>query len=73
MRRSRATLAALRTAITLLTVALAPAVAAKPNAETKAKAEHQRIVDYWTAERIAGAQPRDFVRTAGCDRLGDTA
>ncbi|MGK2849807.1 MAG: trypsin-like serine peptidase [Candidatus Limnocylindrales bacterium] len=65
MHRSRATIATLLTAITLLTVAVAPAAAAKPNAEAKAKAEHQRIVKYWTPERIAGAQPRDFMRTPG--------
>lgn len=65
MRRSRAVLATLLTAIVLLTAFAAPAAAAKPTAEAKAKAEHQRIVDYWTAERIAGAQPRDFVRTSG--------
>ena len=28
-----------------------------------AQAEHDRIVAYWTADRIAGAKPRDFERT----------
>ena len=65
MHRSRATLATLLTVVALLAVAVAPVAAAKPNAEAKAKAEHQRIVAYWTAERIAGAKPRDFVRTPG--------
>ena len=26
-----------------------------------ARSEHQRIVDFWTHERVAQAQPRDFV------------
>jgi len=65
MRRSRATIATLLTAIALLSIAVAPSAAAQPNAEARARAEHQQIVDYWTAERIAGAQPRDFVRTPG--------
>jgi hypothetical protein len=29
----------------------------------KAKAEHERVVEYWTAGRIASATPRDFERT----------
>lgn len=67
MRRSKVTptmLATLLTAVALLAVAIAPVAAGAPSAEAQAKAEHQRIVRYWTAERIAGAQPRDFVRTA---------
>jgi len=63
MRRSKATIATLLTAIALLAISVAPAAAAQPNAAAKARAEHQRIVDYWTAERISGAQPRDFVRS----------
>lgn len=40
-----------------------PAAAADPAARAKAdQARHDRVVAYWTAERIAGAQPRDFVR-----------
>ena len=34
-------------------------------AERAERAEHDRVMAYWTAERIATAQPRDFVRTAG--------
>ncbi len=62
MRRSKAAVAAaLLTVLALLPVAVAP-VAAGDTAE-KAKAEHERIIKYWTAERIANAKPRDFVRT----------
>ena len=48
-----------------LTAALAPAAlasAAAPAKEDKAKAEHDRIVEYWTPERMKAAKPRDFVR-----------
>ena len=51
-------------ALALVAVAVAPVSAAKPTAEAKAKAEHQRIVKYWTAERIASAKPRDIVKGA---------
>ena len=63
MRRSKtAGAAALLTVLALLLpLAVAP-VAGAP--ASKAQAEHQRIVNYWTAERIAGAKPRDFVRTS---------
>jgi hypothetical protein len=30
-----------------------------------ARSEHQRIVDFWTHERVAQAKPRDFVRNPG--------
>ncbi len=62
MHRSKAAAAAaLLTVLALLPLAVAP-VAARDTAD-KAKAEHERIVKYWTAERIANAKPRDFVRT----------
>jgi hypothetical protein len=48
--------------LALIAAAVGPAAAASPNAEARAKAEHERIVRYWTAERIADAQPRDFER-----------
>ena len=64
MRRSKAAVAAAFTTVALLSIAASPVVAASPNAAAKAKAEHQRIVSYWTAERIAGATSRDFVRSA---------
>jgi hypothetical protein len=48
-----------------LTAALAPAAlasAAAPAKNDNAKAEHDRIVAYWTPERMKAAKPRDFVR-----------
>ena len=63
MRRSKtAAAAALLTVLAVLPLAAAPVAAGDPGAN--AKAEHQRIINYWTAERIAGAKPRDFVRTS---------
>jgi hypothetical protein len=63
MHRSKtAVAAALFTVLGLLPLAAAPVLAG--DAQAKAKAEQQRIVNYWTAERIAGAKPRDFVKTA---------
>jgi hypothetical protein len=62
MHRSKAAAAAaLLTVLALLPLAAAPVAAGDPGA--KAKAEHERIIKYWTAERIANAKPRDFVRT----------
>lgn len=62
MHRSKAAVAAaLLTVLALLPLAVAPVAAG--DTSTKAKAEHERIVKYWTAERIANAKPRDFVRT----------
>ncbi len=48
--------------LALVATVVAPAAAASPNAEARAKAEHQRVVRYWTAERIANARPRDLER-----------
>jgi hypothetical protein len=63
MRRSKTAIAAaVFTALALLPLAVAPVAAGDPQAN--AKAEHQRIVNYWTAERLANAKPRDFVRTS---------
>ena len=48
-----------------LTAALAPAAlasAAAPATADNARAEHDRIVAYWTPERMKAAKPRDFVR-----------
>ena len=62
MHRSKAAAAAaLLTVLALLPLAVAPVAAG--DSEGQAKAEHERIVKYWTAERIANAKPRDFVRT----------
>ncbi|HWH24473.1 MAG TPA: hypothetical protein VNW68_06230 [Candidatus Limnocylindria bacterium] len=44
-------------AIVLLLLAAAPAAARSPDART----EHQRIVNYWTAERLRTAIPRERV------------
>ncbi len=33
-----------------------------PGGKSAAAAEHQRIIDFWTPERVAQAVPRDFVR-----------
>src|SRR6187551_2621161 len=67
MRRSKATAAALSIALVLVAGLASTAMAGSPSGadNAKAKAEHDRIVHYWTAERIAGAIPRDFERTTG--------
>jgi V8-like Glu-specific endopeptidase len=41
-------------------LAAAPAAAKDPN-----RARHDRVVAYWTAERMASAKPRDFIRVGG--------
>ena len=46
-------------ALVLLALAAAPATA-RPGQGDAARAEHQRIVNYWTAERMASAKPRDL-------------
>lgn len=46
-----------------LLAGLLPAAAAPAFAADSAKARHDRTVAYWTAERMASAIPRDFVRT----------
>lgn len=65
MRRSKAAVAAaMLTVLVLLPLAVAPVAAG--NAKDKAaKAEHARIISYWTAERLANAKSRDFERTTG--------
>jgi len=37
-----------------------------------ARAEHQRIIDFWTPERVAQAVPRDFVFDPGTRRFSPT-
>lgn len=56
MRRSRPALLA----VVLLILTAAPVAAAPP--KDAARAEHQRIVRYWTAAQQSHATPRDFVR-----------
>lgn len=64
MRRLVAPLAA----IALVVISVVPVWAAgsspSASAAASAAAEHQRIVNYWTAARVAAAKPRDFVKTA---------
>jgi hypothetical protein len=47
----------------LLALAATPAAAAPSSRAAAARAEHDRIVRFWTPERMASASPRDFVRT----------
>jgi V8-like Glu-specific endopeptidase len=46
----------------LLLLAATPAAANQSNADA-ARAERERVFKYWTAERMATAIPRDFVKT----------
>jgi hypothetical protein len=67
MRRSKAAVTAVLTTAALLAVAVVavPASAGNGDDQARAKAQHERTIRYWTAERIANATPRDFVRAAG--------
>lgn len=58
MRRTMATMATLLALVGLLAATAAPAAAGSPNAE------RDKVLKYWTAERLANARPRDFVRGA---------
>jgi hypothetical protein len=61
MRRSR-----MRIALAILTVlALLPLAALPAAAKDNARSQHDRIVAYWTKDRIASAVPRDFVKAGG--------
>lgn len=44
----------------LLMLGFTPAVTA--SADEDARAEHQRIINFWTKDKVAKAKPRDFVR-----------
>jgi hypothetical protein len=50
-------------ALVALAALIAVPVLAAPAAAANPRSEHDRIVGYWTKERIANARPRDFVRT----------
>lgn len=50
-------------AFAIITSTFAAGSAAKPVDPGSAAAEHQRIIDFWTNERVAQAIPRDFVKT----------
>ena len=52
---------ALLVALSLTSTGVAQAAPSRTGAE--AKAEHARIVEYWTPARMADATPRDFVKT----------
>src|SRR5690606_31998876 len=69
MRRRASKAISVATILSLLLVSMAAGTtsaadrgsgAARARAE---KAQHDKTVAYWAAERIASAQPRDFVRT----------
>lgn len=49
--------------LVLLALSAAPAAGAGSSQAAVARAEHQRVVRFWTADRQAAAAPRDFVRT----------
>ena len=48
-------------ALVVLAAALSAASAGASVQGEEARSEHQRIVEFWTPDRIASAQPRDFV------------
>jgi len=58
---SRAVKLLIALALVLVSLPLLTAAGGK----SAAAAEHQRIVDFWTPERVAQAVPRDFVLDAG--------
>jgi len=58
------------TALALVLVALPVLTAAGNGQGDAARAEHQRIIDFWTPERVAQAVPRDFVFDPGTGRFG---
>ena len=51
-----------RLALGAILVLVALPMAAPVAAKDPAKAEHDRIVAYWTPARMASAVPRDFVK-----------
>ncbi len=53
------------TALSLLAATLAVGSAARPVTTPSQASEHQRIVEFWTNERVAQAIPRDFILTPG--------
>lgn len=60
-----------RLLITMLAVVLVVPLltAATGGRSDAARAEHQRIIDFWTPERVAQAVPRDFVFDPGTGRF----
>ena len=53
------------TAVVFLALSASSVFAAGQAPGAARQAEHDRIISYWTPARLAGAQPRDFVRTNG--------
>ncbi len=58
-------------AIFVLLVSGLPLLTAAGNSD-QARADHQRIVDFWTPERVAQAVPRDFVLDPATGRVVPT-
>lgn len=58
----------LATALAVLMVIAGPGTLAAPDQADRARAEHERVVEFWTPARIDQAIPRDFVK----DGLGFT-
>ena len=56
------------TALALVLVALPVLIGAGNGNDAAARAEHQRIIDFWTPERVARAVPRDFIFDPGGGR-----
>lgn len=52
---------AMAIAVGVVAIVNAPASASGPSAAERARAEHDRIVSFWTPARVARAVPRDFV------------
>lgn len=61
--RRRSFSVALSTALVLALAAVSAGPAQAASSKAKERAEHQRIVRYWTPARMAAATPRDFVKT----------
>ncbi|MEN8040629.1 MAG: hypothetical protein ABFR95_03910 [Actinomycetota bacterium] len=55
--------------LVLIVSALPILTAAAPGSDVTARAEHQRIVEFWTPERVAQAVPRSFVFDPGSQRF----
>ena len=51
--------------VTMLVLVAIPLAAAPAAAKDPDRVRHERVVAYWTAERMASAKPRDFIRVGG--------
>lgn len=52
----------LLTALVVMISLIGPSALGASSQADRSRAEHQRIVDFWTPERVAKAIPRDFIR-----------